>query len=1499
MSKKEILYHYCRRFKENLLKFNDANYIKDKVERLFNLKELKGKNISTVGTLKVLRIGGTARVIIQVDKQIYYIRDVISQEDWVKTVATQVKKGFWLAANPLTDQEKNEAETHFRQILSVNEEDRPKPDPNDLWFKDFRFKLGLSVYEHEYWVKYTSSRHDREENIMIDDINLFHDALYNIYQDKNVGKEIKKGLYEYTTSKIGIFYTFIGDNILIYGGANLIAQRKLWDTLRQQDIPIPNSVEEIKQISTRAYPSYLLKPSSFEKWKNIQLNKENSNLSLMQEQIDFLQNPRLPFPAYINGQAGSGKSTMLYYIFANAYFYKVFNDNQQKLLFITENQALLDISKKEIKSLLLDNPEFGLIDNPEYFEGIDECFYTFKDFLLSIVPDEGRLKFNPNLYLDFATFRQKYLKSYKRYGKISPEQAWFVITTYLKGYGKEINANNYSDEVPSKSQAVSNEIVHEVEQNVLPFYEKLIKQEGYWDKIQLIQYIHQHINPDSIPKFDLIICDESQDFCRLELQFILKLSKLIGYDLSEINQVPIILAGDAYQTVNPTGYRVDEVKDIMYQGLKELSNSEYSPNWYEPQYNYRSAYPVVQLANKIQYYRKEEFKLEIKRPQKAKKSDFVTKKYYQNVCIDIKHMENDTLRQKLRYKTFIVPEEEIDKSKIPFFNADEIDIKNPVLAKGADYEQVVLFKFGDYYLNNVEKNADKGLIEKYFFNKLYVAITRAITELIIIDTEEGIEKFWKKKIEPIRASEEEWKEINEYEQVILFDVDTFYDIAESYPNTIREETLRDKERAILNKDSQLLHLCAKQFLRLGDDIQQYECLATAYELEEKWDKAIEYYTKVNNQDKIWHCHFQAKNLKILEKDHKLTKENALRYHILKLFTYNNIPTEEIEIIVKEIETTKKLLENVIWKKEFVMHLSSILETSDQSHQSKYVQSIIRTIDVLDAIITDYEIDERDSILDKMARICRKLEYNDKAIQIWHKIQNENEDENENQKPYFEKSDYLHAQLDVAKHYNRYDDMITWYGRLLDISEKVEEEIVIDYREKFNSVVPSLSKESLFVLGRAFLAYYNNTFESTIETSITEILNLIEQKPSNIAEKINFYEQLLSNPVFKGNLWMFLLHRWAKLMYAKNTQLDETNAKYREMAEKLRKVYIPFAENEIKSIPETITKISVDIPQHISGIVIKNFKRFKELKIHNVGRINLITGDNNVGKTSLLEALCFSDDISQFVQYQTYNYLQRKQSLLFEKESTYLPVTSEKLWMSIISKNHDSNSISYKLFKDRLSWDISIKAELVLKNNPIQFHKNKILENALLIPFGKLNNEIITQFYEDNIQGKKQLRNKLIEALRIFIPKIENIITNEETILIEEKEQEEGIPLYYYGDGVYKLFYIVMLTLMHPHKRIMIDEIDAGIHFSRLVRFWKELVNISDKFDVQIFATTHNIECIEALKAALEEDEVKIFQNTTRVITLYVTKDNQISARVRNFETFAEAVEEGYNLRGGE
>lgn len=68
-------------------------------------------------------------------------------------------------------------------------------------------------------------------------------------------------------------------------------------------------------------------------------------------------------------------------------------------------------------------------------------------------------------------------------------------------------------------------------------------------------------------------------------------------------------------------------------------------------------------------------------------------------------------------------------------------------------------------------------------------------------------------------------------------------------------------------------------------------------------------------------------------------------------------------------------------------------------------------------------------------------------------------------------------------------------------------------------------------------------------------------------------------------------------------------------------------------------------------------------------------------------------------------------------------------------------------------------------------------------------------------------------------------------------------------------------------------------------------------EVQIFATTHNIECLKFFKEALEEDDMKELQADVRSFTLQSLPGNQVKAYTYSYEQFEHAIEQGIEIRG--
>ena len=326
--------------------------------------------------------------------------------------------------------------------------------------------------------------------------------------------------------------------------------------------------------------------------------------------------------------------------------------------------------------------------------------------------------------------------------------------------------------------------------------------------------------------------------------------------------------------------------------------------------------------------------------------------------------------------------------------------------------------------------------------------------------------------------------------------------------------------------------------------------------------------------------------------------------------------------------------------------------------------------------------------------------------------------------------------------------------------------------------------------------------------------------------------------------------------------------------------------------------------HLKTFEVSGFKKFTDLKIDNIGQFNLIIGDNNVGKTSLLEALLIDYDKAKSMEsLATIIYHVRKFTNLNNPFINYFfsdNQTSSQQKMSFKQTENDDNFnvIKYDKLNTNQYSAISKRNQPILEgetNDPINFdsssEKQDFNFNVPFIPFGSLYSHELTRLYSNNIQLYVDKKESLLESLAHIIKKIKNIEVSASysytpIILISEIGKNKLSPLAAYGDGAVKLFRILLSLFSNDHyNRLMIDELDAGVHYSRLTDFTKSLLKIAKEQGKQIFATSHSKECIESFTKALEETGL---QNEGRIIRLAETKHG-IKAYTMEFAEFENAL----------
>lgn len=346
--------------------------------------------------------------------------------------------------------------------------------------------------------------------------------------------------------------------------------------------------------------------------------------------------------------------------------------------------------------------------------------------------------------------------------------------------------------------------------------------------------------------------------------------------------------------------------------------------------------------------------------------------------------------------------------------------------------------------------------------------------------------------------------------------------------------------------------------------------------------------------------------------------------------------------------------------------------------------------------------------------------------------------------------------------------------------------------------------------------------------------------------------------------------------------------------------------------------------HLTYFKVENFKKFESLEVNDIGQFNLIVGENNVGKTCLLEALLFDNDYLKTIRnyHQTLNlrginfgpkHIQLK-DIEFPKQSYFNFITNDSSKpIQIEYKNRTGKnklSIEYKSFNELSEKDLTYRKDNYKYENLehwLKFYKNSILEELQFMYLDDLEN---IDEYWPYIQFNVSYSNDIEDFLRILDKKrneeeqkvnelsynhkleLINILNkifklnivdyktkfqgDNGMISIATEENQNYTAITQLGDGFNKIFrYVIeiMYVKENGESRIMIDEIDTGIHYSKLKNFWVNIFKICKELNVQLFTTTHSKECIEAYVEASKE----IDEKSVRLIRLQENKDKSIKA----------------------
>lgn len=355
---------------------------------------------------------------------------------------------------------------------------------------------------------------------------------------------------------------------------------------------------------------------------------------------------------------------------------------------------------------------------------------------------------------------------------------------------------------------------------------------------------------------------------------------------------------------------------------------------------------------------------------------------------------------------------------------------------------------------------------------------------------------------------------------------------------------------------------------------------------------------------------------------------------------------------------------------------------------------------------------------------------------------------------------------------------------------------------------------------------------------------------------------------------------------------------------------------------------------LKNFSINQFRGIHGLNVKGLGDINLIVGDNNSGKTSVLEAVMLLRSTSAFsnilnvVRLRDNGFFSPFRLSVFENFLYMFNPESDEKNIEVegligdtsvgikVSGTIENVLIDMSELRDRhknahamqgasVIYDeaevaefqgiISSKIGDDVSNEEIRFNeytrltgmrasKPESIEIVYVSPTDHTNGNVFSKVVKND-----DYKDIVLHVIKIFDDDIEDIlyIKNEQTSRPIEclKHKKLGImPLATYGDGIKKVLLLANSIASAAGGILLVDEIETAIHARHYDDIFKFVIKACKQFHIQLFATTHSIEAVDGFLAtqcdADKENYIEDSEDVIRVVTFRKNVEkNRTDARV--------------------
>lgn len=328
---------------------------------------------------------------------------------------------------------------------------------------------------------------------------------------------------------------------------------------------------------------------------------------------------------------------------------------------------------------------------------------------------------------------------------------------------------------------------------------------------------------------------------------------------------------------------------------------------------------------------------------------------------------------------------------------------------------------------------------------------------------------------------------------------------------------------------------------------------------------------------------------------------------------------------------------------------------------------------------------------------------------------------------------------------------------------------------------------------------------------------------------------------------------------------------------------------------------------IHSVKIQGYRGLEHFDMSDLGRINLLVGTNNSGKTSVLEAIYLLASVGDpFSLWQLLWRRGERSPVVLHPERPQRPRQQMELDVSHLFTGHDIHpgskiSVTAKNQTPERSVSLSVlelsgkernelfgtdddglpsRLALQIKGQPkpqiaiIPLSRaGGLMADTLDAPTRRLrqrtseaspvffiatesltSEELVAFWNKVTLTPNETL---VLNALQFLDPEIERIAAQVNTpsfygsqsrggFIVKRKGIEQPIPIGSMGDGMWRMLAMAIALTQCKGGVLLVDEIDTGLHYTVMSQMWRLIFNAAKELDVQVFATTHSYDCVYSL-----------------------------------------------------